>query len=410
MSNRRLGLLVFNLFVAAIVVSFVATAPAPVTKAANNAWSIVSSPNSSSDDNILTSVAAVSANDVWAVGYYDDGLFGDIYPLTVHWNGTAWGTYSAPEHSGSDFTELLSVTAISTDDVWAVGYYLASGVEHTFTLHWHNSQWTEVDSPDQGTGSNRLTSVAAVSSNQVWAVGYYNTGSTTRTLTMKWNGSAWSIVTSPSPAQPNSTADFLTGVAASSSGDVKAVGYFNNSGTYKTLALHWDPVNSVWLAPSIPNVGSGSNYLNGVTIIGTGSNDAYAVGYYHDTSQIHRTLILHWNGNLWSSETSANSTGNDNELQGVAAVNSTYVWSVGQFDKPSIATLTQRRLSGSWNVVTSPNQASNGDNFLNGVAVVPGTSVCAGGDIWSVGYYRDGGAAQTLILRYTITPSCDWDP
>jgi hypothetical protein len=36
-------------------------------------WSIVSSPNPGSGNNILGAVAATSANDVWAVGGFDNG-------------------------------------------------------------------------------------------------------------------------------------------------------------------------------------------------------------------------------------------------------------------------------------------------------------------------------------------------
>src|SRR6266496_224232 len=37
------------------------------------AWGIVSSPSPGSADNFFRAVSASSANDVWAVGYYDDG-------------------------------------------------------------------------------------------------------------------------------------------------------------------------------------------------------------------------------------------------------------------------------------------------------------------------------------------------
>ena len=37
------------------------------------AWSVVASPNLGTSDNVLYGVAAVAANDVWAVGYYQIG-------------------------------------------------------------------------------------------------------------------------------------------------------------------------------------------------------------------------------------------------------------------------------------------------------------------------------------------------
>jgi hypothetical protein len=45
------------------------------------AWSIVASPNPSSSENTLLGVAAVSASDVWAVGYYRTNDTGVIKAL-----------------------------------------------------------------------------------------------------------------------------------------------------------------------------------------------------------------------------------------------------------------------------------------------------------------------------------------
>src|SRR5437588_765077 len=48
------------------------------------AWSIVSSPNPSRGDNYLFDVSAVSANDIWAVGLFDD-TSGPSRTLMEHW-------------------------------------------------------------------------------------------------------------------------------------------------------------------------------------------------------------------------------------------------------------------------------------------------------------------------------------
>src|SRR5262249_47139512 len=60
-------------------------------------------------------VAAVSgnANDVWAVG---DG----IGTLIEHWNGTQWSLVKSP-NPGMAFNNLYGVAAIAANDVWAVG-------------------------------------------------------------------------------------------------------------------------------------------------------------------------------------------------------------------------------------------------------------------------------------------------
>src|SRR5438876_12165967 len=54
-----------------------------------NIWRVVPSPNHSTSYNQLAAVATVSANDVWAVGFYDNS--NDLgLTLTEHWNGCRW--------------------------------------------------------------------------------------------------------------------------------------------------------------------------------------------------------------------------------------------------------------------------------------------------------------------------------
>ena len=45
-------------------------------------------------ENVLNGVAAVSSNDVWAVGFWVDGL--QRRTLAEHWDGTSWTVVSTP--------------------------------------------------------------------------------------------------------------------------------------------------------------------------------------------------------------------------------------------------------------------------------------------------------------------------
>src|SRR5205814_1467768 len=94
----------------------------------------------------------------------------------------------APSYIDGGF--LRGVTAVSAHDIWAVGYTTSFS---TLILHWDGTRWGFVPSPTVVGASNLLYSVAAVSANDVWAVGAAN-----GTLTMHWNGTAWSIMPSPS--------------------------------------------------------------------------------------------------------------------------------------------------------------------------------------------------------------------
>ena len=66
--------------------------------------------------------------------------------------------------------------------------------------------------------------------------------------------------------------------------------------TYLTLAEHWD--GSQWSVDSTPNPSATSNALyGGVAFSGS---DVWSAGTYGDSSGSFRTLAEHWNGSYWS--------------------------------------------------------------------------------------------------------------
>jgi hypothetical protein len=92
--------------------------------------------------------------------------------LTEHWNGTNWSVIASPNPGNVSFNKLLGVTAISTSNVWAVGYYQSdSGAVQTLVEHWNGTSWSVVASPNSASTINQLFAVAAVSATDIWAVG-----------------------------------------------------------------------------------------------------------------------------------------------------------------------------------------------------------------------------------------------
>ncbi len=186
----------------------------------------------------------MSANDVWAVGYYDDSN-GNEDTLIEQWNGTSWTVVPSPSPGPSDTMISTGVAAVSANDVWAVGYYEDSNGYGTLIEQWNGSSWTVVPNP----GSGFLAGVAAVSATDVWVVGSGNTG----TLTEHWNGTSWSMVRSPNPGPRNSLIDNLESVVAVSATDVWATGVWGiNEGEAEadyTLIEHWN--GSSWTV--VPN-------------------------------------------------------------------------------------------------------------------------------------------------------------
>ena len=55
---------------------------------------VVPSPNPGTVDNFLYAVTAISSSDIWAVGFYQIG--GTHYTLVEHWNGAIWTSSPVP--------------------------------------------------------------------------------------------------------------------------------------------------------------------------------------------------------------------------------------------------------------------------------------------------------------------------
>jgi hypothetical protein len=345
-------------------------------------WGVVASPNVGSDSNYLNSVAAISANDAWAVGYF---ISGTQQTLAIHWNGTQWNTVASP-NVGALGSVLQSVTATSSNDVWAVGYYyIAGNVQQTLAMHWNGTQWIIVSSPNVGSSNNVLSAVSAHAANDVWAAGYYRGPTADQTLTMHWNNTAWSVVSSPNPSTTEGC--ILVGLAIVSTSDVWAVG--NVSGS--TLSLHWD--GTQWSQVPTPRVGMSNWQFHGVAALST--NDVWAVGGYVDLDKIGRTLTEHWDGTQWSVVSSPPVGSNSSYLNGVTATTANEMWAVGNLcidpNCTGLQTLILHWSGSTWSVVPSPSPGSS-TSSLDAVAASPAS------DLWTVGSYTSG-STHTLVER-----------
>lgn len=337
------------------------------TTTVDGTWKIISSPNvgTGTYGNQLNAVAVVSANDVWAVGFSPHPSGTPQYvrqTLIEHWNGKNWTVVPSPNPTGKTYVVLNGVAAVSANDIWAVGHSgdPSSIPLQTLTEHWNGTSWSIIPSPSPGTyNGNVLTAVAAVSANDVWAVGWYQSGQTGEeggALTMHWDGTAWTVTPNPSrwnlygvtaissnniwavgeqsilhwnganwsivsfPPPPGDSYQIFKGISAVSANDIWAVGYSQWSYfygyRYAPLTYHWDGTNWNW----VPNAGTTDEYLFSVDAIA--ANDVWAVG---DNGQ-----TQHWNGAEWS-RVAAPYPGLGGRFNGVAAASSRDVWAVGYF-------------------------------------------------------------------------------
>src|SRR5436190_23729867 len=195
-------------------------------------WEVVASPNAGRQANSLSSIAAVTDNDVWAVGWAFNVQFNTYRTVTEHWNGTHWSLVRSP-NATNGYNFLNGVGVVAANDVWAVGQAANGSTYITMIQHWNGTTWTIVSSPNVPGFSNILQAISIVSANDIWAVGYsQDTNFNNFTLTLHWNGTTWSIV--PSPGVND---DILFGVDAIASNDVWAVGRSQQEA--RTLTSHW---------------------------------------------------------------------------------------------------------------------------------------------------------------------------
>ena len=125
------------------------------------------------------SVAAVTAGDVWAVGSVYEQRLGSVdeqRTAIMHWTGTQWQSVPSP-NPGAEENELSGVAAVNAQDVWAVGSYGASAATATgrqlLITHWDGQRWQIVNPPLLAPESG-LLKVVASPSGEVWMLGRKN--------------------------------------------------------------------------------------------------------------------------------------------------------------------------------------------------------------------------------------------
>lgn len=134
-------------------------------------WAVTPTPILAGDI-YLSDVSVVSPTDVWAVGYSIPAN-GDIQPLFLHWDGVAWSVVPSP-HLSSTYNYLQSVAAVSADRVWAAGYRTLDGHEVvSFVERWDVTQWRVESTPNRSGGGNYLFDVTVDPAGGLWSAGYF---------------------------------------------------------------------------------------------------------------------------------------------------------------------------------------------------------------------------------------------
>lgn len=209
---------------------------------------------------ILNSIAAISANDIWAVGEIEHDT------LTVHWNGTNWKQVPSPDlmsASGQSNIEwpqniLLSVAAVASSDVWAVGYYTNGWMGNALpriepiVIHWDGKSWTKsslldnlevplIHSYYDPPFPARFVQIITVSKNDVWIIG--DSVSPMAPTLVHWDGQVWRSNPCPSKDIGAYTPRLFYGIAEVEKDEVWIAGAIeiNDTRSTKTFGYVLDP-------------------------------------------------------------------------------------------------------------------------------------------------------------------------
>lgn len=247
----------------------------------------------------LQRLAVVSASDIWAVGSvgtYAHDSSSSYQPesgqvLIEHWNGRQWQAIPAASGVSDPYSVLNDVAAISPNNVWAVGYTSDAARIRTAALleHWDGSHWTRITPGALTSQVGVLDSIRATSARDIWVFGRSSPLLQSFPLAAHWDGQNWSV-TSLSAATGLNQVKSVTALSAS---DIWVAGSGSqiSSAPAPALVIHWNGQN--WQAVAgTKELGAGTTLLG---IAAAKANDIWAAGSAADK----RSLIVHWNGQRW---------------------------------------------------------------------------------------------------------------
>jgi len=150
-----------------------------------------------------------------------------------------------------------------------------------------------------------------------------------------------------------------------------------------------------------PNGGTGPNVLNSVSCVS--ASDCVAVGYTDIGNYVYETLVMVWDGSVWSIVSSPNAGTSNDALTSVSCVSASECVAVGYtFAGSAFETLVMVWDGSVWSIVVPSLNAGTSDNVLVSVSCVSASSCVA------VGYTDTGNNVhETLVLSLTgsVPPS-----
>ncbi|CAL9391706.1 hypothetical protein [Streptomyces sp. enrichment culture] len=281
-------------------------------------WREIPMPAFADRSNQISAIDAVSQQDAWAVGLYEEsrGAF-----LTQHWDGTQWRVVDAPAPDGIELAGagLLDVSARTADDVWAAGWLIVVD--------------SEVPNPDKPGGTIQETHAEA--------------------MLQHWDGEAWHLVPVPDAASL-----WTYSVNALADDDVWVSGYTSDD---RPAMLHYD--GSSWSRVPVPYDGVNGELTD---LEARGPNDVWAAGRkLVDDEDPGHALLAHWDGRTWKQVPTPADAGRVNDLTLAPA------GVVVAGEQPDGTPYVMRLRHGRWSRPSVPPGGTDGSRYLTSVAWTP---------------------------------------
>ncbi|MDP9341011.1 MAG: hypothetical protein M3Q23_02650 [Actinomycetota bacterium] len=352
----------------------------------------------------LSDVFAVARNDVWAVGP-DEAAH---HTTVVRWDGGRWDPLPTPALP-AQHNWLTSIGGVGADDLWAAGIAFPGPTDrrsYPIMEHWDGSSWKDVTLPDLGSSQGGLGSITPVSSNDMWAFGWYGQRNLQHPLAEHWDGHRWGVSALP---DTGAGLDDLWGASASSADDVWAVGRDFESDD-PILVVHWDGRTWQRVHPSIRQTaverraGVGTEIRavlaldrNDVWLAGTGQRARMRGGHVQILGE--EPAFWHFDGQAWQS---FRAPAGGHELDDLGGSSSADVWAVGLSQTESKTNPVAYHWDGhTWSLGTTPDvgtRPNHMDDFrmneLSSISVLPN------GDAWAVGEdFTDSSDAQLPLVE-----------
>jgi hypothetical protein len=255
-------------------------------KLIGSSWGVLPAPDPGPFASVA-SIACATEGACLTVGNYTAA--GKTAPFSEQLTGTSWNVQNLPTPSGATLAGIGAVSCPTASWCMAVGNYLPSPQQaFTWAAMWTGGTWSVLSTPSPGTTMNQMHSISCTSSTACTAVGdYLDAAGFDTPFALRWDGTSWSVQSIPPPSASTSE---LLGVSCTTSTSCTAGGdYVDSTGTFLTLAEHWDGTS--WSIQPTPNPPEAQqSRIRGIAC--TGPQSCEMVGYWVDGQGHFHTLAL----------------------------------------------------------------------------------------------------------------------